>query len=853
MKPIIHIEGARTHNLKNLTLDIPRNQFVVITGPSGSGKSSLAFDTVFAEGQRQFLASLSVSTRKLLRQLDRPDVDRITGLPPTIAVDQRGHAANPRSTVGTLTEIYDYLRLLYARCGLVHCFQCGQPIRQTPQSQIINAILKLPPNCRLVILAPIKTAEKNGHHKPHVQPPSDYAEVFDNIIKAGFYRARIDSEWCDLASPPKLDPAKPHRIETVIDRLVLKEGIRSRLAESLQLALKHGNESVIIAYEDISKAENTNPASAAPNIPGTWHDLAFCTKYACPHCNITYQELEPRTFSFNSPYGACPVCEGTGEKGDGSDSVSSADSRSFAVCPECFGSRLRKEARSVTVADKRIDEISAMPVENVFAFFRHTDLQNEIAKPIAGQLLPRLELMNAVGLGYLTLDRRADTLSGGELQRVRLADALGGGLTGACYVLDEPTTGLHPRDTRRLIETIKLLQKRGNSVLVVEHDETVIRAADYRIEIGPGSGKYGGELIRTNSGTETMSFAPPHRDMNAFIPQRIAATSPVKHLILENVCTHNLKNLTVKFPLQKLICITGVSGSGKSSLINETLVPAVRKQLSQTGSIQSLCSGGNIGKLIEADQTPLGKSSRSNPATYSGLFDELRKLFAQTRDAKRRGWKANRFSFNNDSGGRCEACRGQGTQKIESEFLNDYHAVCPFCNGKRFNRQTLTVRYKGLSIADVLDMPIEDAAGFFANIPPISRILQSMQQIGLGYLPLGQSASMLSGGESQRVKLAAELAKTETGNTLYVLDEPTAGLHRSDVFRLMDVLTGLVEKGNTVIVIEHNLDVMFRSDWLIDLGPEGGERGGYLLAEGTPQEIAAIENNATGQALRSAC
>ena len=823
---VVRIERARTHNLKNITLEIPRNQFVVITGPSGSGKSSLAFDTLFAEGQRQYLESLSLHTRKFLRQLHRPDVDRITGLQPTVAIDQRGRTANSRSTIGTLTEIYDFLRLLYARCGIVHCFQCGRPIQQTPPTMIVDALMELPENTRLMLLAPVcpRIAQRP------IPGSLLYDELFQKIIKSGFFRVRVDGQFLDLEQLPKLNTDVPHNIEVVMDRLVIKEDCRTRLAESLQLALKHGEDSIIAVYE----TEKDH-----------WTDLPFCTRFACPHCNISYSELEPRTFSFNSPYGACPKCEGTG-------------------CTECEGSRLRNESRSVTFHGQRIHEVCALPIEESLRTLRSLRLINftakdarsakedEIAEPIIQQIIPRLEFLCRIGLSYLTLDRPADTLSGGELQRVRLATGLGSGLTGVCYVLDEPTIGLHPRDNQRLIEVIRMLQQRGNTVVVVEHDESVIRAADCRIEIGPGSGRFGGFLTETQSLECAQSpWRKPDRSL--------ANVADSEKLTLENVTTHNLKNVSASFPLQRLICVTGVSGSGKSTLINETLVPLVRRQIADsrqqnTSSYAAVSAAvcrlpSAVSNLIEVDQTPLGKSSRSNPATYSGLFDEFRKLFASTKDARRYGYKASRFSFN-ASGGRCEMCKGHGTKKIETDFLDNYHIVCPACNGKRFNRQTLAVKYKGKSVADVLEMSIEESATFFENIPQVARILQAMQKIGLGYLALGQPSSMLSGGEAQRVKLATELAKPETGKTLYVLDEPTTGLHRSDVLRLLDVLSELTAKGNTVIAIEHNLDVLACADWIIDLGPEGGDRGGYILATGTPKEIADLEDNITGTFLR---
>jgi excinuclease ABC subunit A len=923
----IEIRGARVHNLRNLDLDIPRNQLVVVTGPSGSGKSSLAFDTLYAEGQRQYIESLSVYSRQFLHQLERPDVDLIEGLQPTISIDQRAGIRNPRSTVATVTELYDYLRLLFARLGDACCYQCGEPIRQQSSEQILEELLGLPTGTRLMILAPLVRGRK-GRHK----------EVFEAIRKAGFVRGRVDGQVVDMEDPPSLVGQRSHHIEAVVDRIVIREGIRARLAESIKLAVKHADGLVLAVYEEKLRGEE-----------GVWHDVLFSTQYACPNCKISYEELEPRTFSFNSPYGACATCDGLGSRvefdpelvvpdlslslstgavapwkgasaaavrrqksslrefmsatgcrwntpleklkpnvldrllrgtGKGFPGVLGLLEKEYAtttsesnqrrletlrdemVCPDCEGSRLRPEARGVRVGGKAIYQITALTVGEAKEFFAKLEFEEDeepIADPITTEIRSRLAFLDSVGLDYLTLNRPADTLSGGELQRVRLATGLGSGLVGVCYVLDEPSIGLHPRDNGRLIDAIRNLQQRGNTLLVVEHDETIMRRADWLIDLGPGAGRHGGQVVAQGTpqavadDRNSITGRYLRGDLRIPLPARRRRTAKTRSITIEGVRTNNLKNVTAAFPLAAFVCVTGVSGSGKSSLLNETLARALVRRLGgmapKPGPHASLRGTSRIDKVVQIDQAPIGRTPRSNPATYTGVFDEIRKVFTNTRMARQRGYKAGRFSFN-VKGGRCEECQGQGQQKIEMNFLPDLYVTCPVCGGKRFNRQTLEIRYRDKSIADVLEMRVDDAAAFFENFPAIARLLESLHEVGLGYLTLGQASTTLSGGEAQRVKLATELGRVDTGNTLYILDEPTTGLHFEDIKKLLDVLSRLVDLGNTVVVIEHNLDVIKTADWIIDLGPEGGDGGGRVVATGTPEEVARVEGNHTGRYLR---
>ena len=931
------IYGAREHNLKNIDLVIPRNKLVVMTGVSGSGKSSLAFDTIYAEGQRRYVESLSSYARMFIGQMDKPDVDRIDGLSPAISIDQKSTGHNPRSTVGTVTEIYDYLRLLYARCGVPHCPKCGRVIERQSIDTIVDQVMALPAGSRLQIIAPCVRGRKGEHQK-----------VIERLQREGYVRLRIDGEIYPIEEAPALDKQKKHTIEAVIDRIVLKEGVESRLTESLEHAFKLGQNLAIVAVQD-------------------GEETLFSQNYACPDCGIALEELAPRAFSFNNPFGACPTCSGLGEQmkidptlivpdetlslnegairapgwKSGTNNVFSdmyyeaiarhfgfsmdtpfcdlpkagrdallygtkekmevqyersfggghflstfegvipnmerryresqsdwakADIESYMAhipCPDCRGRRLKPTSLAVTVGGINISDLCDMNVKRSRAFLRELKLsptQQTIAAAILKELDARLGFLVNVGLNYLTLSRAAATLSGGESQRIRLATQIGSGLVGVLYILDEPSIGLHQRDNAKLLDTLKGLRDLGNTLIVVEHDEETMRAADFIVDIGPRAGVHGGEIMA--AGTPEQVMACETSLTGQYLSQKRTIPVPQKRrpgnglkLTVRGARANNLKNITVDFPLGKLICVTGVSGSGKSSLVNEVLKKRLLHDLNRA-KVRAKEHDGidgieNLNKIIDIDQSPIGRTPRSNPATYTGLFDLIRALFATTPDAKLRGYTSGRFSFN-VKGGRCEACKGDGIVKIEMHFLPDVYVPCEVCHGKRYNRETLEVRYKGKNIYDVLDMTVEEALPFFAQHAKIKNILQTLDDVGLGYIKLGQPSTTLSGGEAQRIKLATELSRRDTGRTLYVLDEPTTGLHTHDVKRLLEILNRLADSGSTVIVIEHNLDVIKTADYIIDLGPEGGDEGGTVVATGTPEQIAACERSYTGQFLKRA-
>ncbi len=933
------LKGVRVHNLKNIDVTIPRDKLVVLTGLSGSGKSSLAFDTIYAEGHRRFVESLSSYARMFLGQLDKPDIDSIEGLSPAISIDQKTTSKNPRSTVGTVTEIYDYLRLLYARIGVPHCPVCGKEIRQQSKDQIVDRIMALPAGTRFMVLAPVVRGQKGMHEK-----------VLADARKSGYVRVRVDGSMYELSEEIKLDKNKKHTLEVVVDRLVLRDDIRTRLGDSVETALSLANGNLLIA----PVAREGEEALA---------ELAFSENYACEEHGISFGELEPRMFSFNSPQGACPKCAGLGQMrrlavyklipddrlslSEGAISVNGFKSltaddgwngplfaavgekygfsmdtpvseftkeqldvlyygsgeekyhvvRYFgkeaheqvvkfeglvrmienrmnmggneyyddfiedAPCPECGGKRLSKTVLSVTVGGKNIDDLCNLSVKDALDFINGLTLsetEQTIARDILKEVRARLGFLISVGLDYLTLARRAGTLSGGEAQRIRLATQIGSSLMGVLYILDEPSIGLHQRDNGKLIRTLQRLRDLGNSVLVVEHDEETMESADFIVDIGPGAGIHGGEVVVAGTPAEVMqcknSITGAYLSGKKSIPVPKERRPGNGHVLsVKGARQNNLKGIDVDIPLGSLVCVTGVSGSGKSSLVNGILYPYLAHKLNRSatyaGPHDKIEGAEYLDKVIDIDQSPIGRTPRSNPATYTGLFSEIRDLFAKTPDARAHGYKSGRFSFN-VKGGRCEACEGDGVKKIEMHFLPDVYVKCDVCHGKRYNRDTLEVLYKGKSIADVLEMTVEEGLSFFADIPAIKRKLQAMFDVGLGYIAIGQSSTTLSGGEAQRIKLATELAKRSTGKTIYILDEPTTGLHSADVAKLIYMLQRLVDAGNTVLVIEHNLDVIKTADHIIDLGPEGGEGGGTVLATGTPEEIANVPHSYTGQYLK---
>lgn len=938
MHDSIIIKGAREHNLKNVSVTLPRNRMIVFTGLSGSGKSSLAFDTIYAEGQRRYVESMSSYARQFLGQMDKPDVDLIEGLSPAISIDQKTTARNPRSTVGTVTEIHDYLRLLYARAGTPHCPVCGREIRQQSVDEMVAAVLALPEGTKLQLLSPIVRTRKGEHTK-----------LLEQALKDGFLRVRIDGEMYELDETPKLDKQKKHTIEIVVDRLVVRPNIRQRLTDSLETALKQSGG--LVTVQQIESGEETQ----------------FSQNYACPDCGVNIEELTPRMFSFNNPYGACPTCAGLGTlmkispdlcipdrdkslnegaiscmgwgdsgtagsmannllsslaahygfsmdtpvrelpkkimdillygtKGEkiavnyesingsgkymtafegvvnalerryrdtGSDAMKAAyeEYMSNETCPDCGGKRLKKEALAVTVGGKNIAEVSEMNIRAARAFLAGLQLnptQTMIAAPILKEIDARLSFLCDVGLDYLTLSRGAATLSGGEAQRIRLATQIGSGLVGVLYILDEPSIGLHQRDNARLLATLRHLRDLGNTLIVVEHDEETLRSADYVVDIGPGAGEHGGNIVACGTVEEIMntpgSITGDYLAGRRSIPIPAQRRAPKGFLTVHGAREHNLKNIDVAFPLGVLCCVSGVSGSGKSSLVNAIVHKTLARDLNRARTKPGDCDGiegiEQLDKIICIDQSPIGRTPRSNPATYTGLFDLIRRVFAQTNEAKVRGYKENRFSFN-VKGGRCEACSGDGLLKIEMHFMPDLYVPCEVCGGKRYNHETLQVKYRGYSIADVLDMTVEKAMKVFEAHPQIMTKLRTLMDVGLGYMRLGQSSTTLSGGEAQRIKLATELSRRATGRTMILLDEPTTGLHVDDVSRLVRVLQQLTDAGNSVLVIEHNLDVLKVADYLIDLGPEGGDKGGEVVACGTPEQVAACAASYTGQFLRT--
>ncbi len=843
MQDQIIIRGAREHNLKNISLELPRNKLIVFTGVSGSGKSSLAFDTIFAEGQRRYVESLSAYARQFLGQMDKPDVDEIEGLSPSISIDQKAHSANPRSTVATITEIYDYLRVLFARVGHPYCPSDNEPIKKMTVDEMVDVSLQRTVDIHskpeeiktrktknstneIVILAPVVRGRKGEYH-----------QLLQDLYQGGFLEIRLDGVWRSLRSRIKLTRYQQHTIELVVDRVPLawpvenNKHLRARLAEAIEIALDRGNDTVIAFLDDESE-----------------HIMS--SKFSCAKHDFAFPEIEPRLFSFNSPYGACQACHGLGTK-----ELFSED-----VCPACQGARLRSEALHVLVGKKSIVETTAMTIDVAHAHLSQLQLssvESTIATPVLREILSRLQFLLDVGLHYLSLDRVAGSLSGGEAQRIRLASQIGSRLVGALYVLDEPTIGLHQRDNIRLIQTLEALRDIGNTIIVVEHDEDTISAADYLVDIGPGAGRHGGEVVAAgvmpNILNHQSSLTCAYLRGERKIPQTRPRPASKEHLTIKKAAENNLKNITVNLPLKRFVCLTGVSGSGKSTLLIDILYRAMAQQLhgstSRPGKHGSIEGLGWIDKVVDVDQSPIGRTPRSNPATYTGIWTQVRELFALTPEARMRGYKLGRFSFN-VPGGRCEHCTGHGQIAIEMHFLPTVYVPCEVCKGRRFDRETLEVKYRNQNIADVLALTVEEADVFFKDLPLIHDKTKILQEVGLGYIQLGQSATTLSGGEAQRVKLATELARRDTGRTFFLLDEPTTGLHFEDVRRLLDVLQKLVSRGNSVVVIEHNLDVIRNSDWVIDMGPGGGDAGGRIIAAGTPQELSHQAASVTGEFLK---
>lgn len=844
----IHILGAREHNLQDLDLSIPRNQLVVITGVSGSGKSSLAFDTLYAEGQRRHVESLSAYARQFLGVMEKPEIDHIEGLSPAIAIEQKTTSRNPRSTVGTITEVYDFLRLLWARAGTPHCPECGQAVEYQHVDQMVDIVKGWKRNAALEILAPLVRSRKG-----------EFKDLFREVREEGFLKVWVDGTLHETESPPELEKQLEHDIAVVIDRLTLQPDQHQRLRESLQQGLQLGGDLVRVD----EYPPDTDLGELGDNLPDKRQQHLFSQQYGCPDCEVNIPELEPRQFSFNSPYGACPVCDGLGV--EARDEEENPDAS--PTCRSCAGDRLKATSRSVRVGDYTLPEMvhtSIKALEELVADLRRQveDREDEtarIARPILQEVKERLTFMNEVGLGYLTLDRPAGSLSGGEAQRIRLATQLGSRLTGVLYVLDEPSIGLHQRDQHKLLGTLEKLRDLGNTVIVVEHDEATIRAADWVVDLGPGAGRHGGRLMAEGTledikeADDSLTGAYLRGEREIPVPARRRDGKGGQQIAVRGARHHNLKDLDVSFPLGKFICVTGVSGSGKSSLVEEILYRRIARELYEAkdhpGEHDEIAGLEHIDKVLDVDQSPIGRTPRSNPATYTSVFTPIRELFAGLPQAQVRGYEKGRFSFN-VKGGRCEACQGRGHVKVEMHFLPDVYAPCDVCRGKRYNRETLEILYRGKSIADVLEMSVDQALEFFDAVPKIRRKLQTLKDVGLGYLHLGQPATTLSGGEAQRVKLSKELGRRDTGRTLYILDEPTTGLHAEDVRNLLQVLHRLVEAGNTVIIIEHHLGIIKTADWVIDLGPEGGKRGGWIVAEGTPEEVAQVKDSYTGQFLQ---